>query len=151
MKYKLLFITMLLTTALFSQRDGERSGDRGQQIEGMRIAYLTKQMDLSPEDAQVFWPIFNKYEDKMKAMRGGERFKKMDTSAVSDSEAQNLYKKRLEMAEQKVKLTKEMVAELEQHLTPNQILSLLKAEDSFKKEVLTRVKQRMGERRHEEY
>ena len=116
----------------------------------MRVAYITKQMNLSEQDAQVFWPILNKYDAKMKDLRGDERPRKIDTTELSDAEAKALYNKRLDMAEQKVALTRQLVGELEQKMPSTQILAYLKAEDSFKKEVLSRVKQRMEGRRHEE-
>ena len=33
----------------------------GNRLEALKIAYITKKMDLSPEEAQKFWPIYNQY------------------------------------------------------------------------------------------
>jgi hypothetical protein len=35
----------------------------------MEVAYMTRELNLSSEDAQKFWPVFNKYRDEMKAVQ----------------------------------------------------------------------------------
>jgi len=32
-----------------------------EKLESLRIAFLTKQLNLSPEEAQGFWPVYNEY------------------------------------------------------------------------------------------
>ena len=64
-----------------------------------KIAYLTDKLDLSTQEAQKFWPIFNKYEDEMIAIR--DKMRPKDTTAeglpqrpdclkMTDNEAQNM-------------------------------------------------------------
>lgn len=33
-----------------------------QKLEALRIAFFTKQLNLSPQEAQKFWPVYNKYQ-----------------------------------------------------------------------------------------
>lgn len=51
---------------MFAQ-EGEQRG--GGQIKAYQIAFLTKKLDLTPEEAQRFWPVFNKYEDEIRITR----------------------------------------------------------------------------------
>lgn len=37
-------------------------------IESMEVAYLTRELNLTPEEAQKFWPAFNKYREEVKAV-----------------------------------------------------------------------------------
>ena len=60
MRYLLLITTMMLTISLSAQRGGERA-ERGEQIEQQRIAFITTELDLSVEEAQTFWPLYNDY------------------------------------------------------------------------------------------
>ena len=59
MKHIAFFIGTLLwfATAGFSQ-DKQKDGGR---LEAYKIAFLTKKLNLSIEEAQKFWPIYNKY------------------------------------------------------------------------------------------
>lgn len=45
--------------------------DRGSKAEAVQIAYLTKELDLSPEEAQKFWPVFNNYKQEIVQTRRG--------------------------------------------------------------------------------
>ena len=36
-------------------------------MQAMEVAYLTRELNLSPEDAQKFWPVFNKYREEVKS------------------------------------------------------------------------------------
>lgn len=52
-----------------------RPGPGVQRLEAMHIAYLTRELALTPEEAQQFWPVYNKYRKELK--------KALDQSAPS--------------------------------------------------------------------
>jgi hypothetical protein len=54
----LIFLTLLLNLPGMSQRPQQRQGGA---LEAMKIAFITKRLDLSPEEAERFWPVYNKY------------------------------------------------------------------------------------------
>jgi hypothetical protein len=39
---------------------------RGEKIQALKIAYITQVVKLTPEEAQSFWPVYNKYFDEVK-------------------------------------------------------------------------------------
>ncbi len=41
-------------------------GNQGEKIKALEIAYITKQLNLSSEEAEKFWPVFNKYRMEVK-------------------------------------------------------------------------------------
>jgi len=41
----------------------------GSRLEALKIAYLTKKLDLSTEEAQRFWPIYNQYTEEIRQTR----------------------------------------------------------------------------------
>ena len=55
---KRLFILLLacLTISLNAQ---EKKENRHDQIESQKIAFFTSELELTPEEAQLFWPIYN--------------------------------------------------------------------------------------------
>ncbi len=63
MKKYLLIVCLMAGTLL-----GARAQD-GERLEAIKIAFLTKKLDLSPEEAQRFWPIYNRYTDEIKSIR----------------------------------------------------------------------------------
>ena len=48
-----------------------QAGDnnRFNRIEAIKMAYITKQLNLSPDEAQKFWPVYNSYFDEIKKAR----------------------------------------------------------------------------------
>ena len=54
-------------TALFAQRD------RFKAIESEKVAYITKELKLTPTEAQKFFPIYNMYNNEMWALKKAKR------------------------------------------------------------------------------
>lgn len=66
MKRFLLILTFALSlmAPAMAQQDDPR--DAASRVQALKIAYLTKKLNLSPEEAQRFWPVYNKYEDEIR-------------------------------------------------------------------------------------
>lgn len=43
--------------------------DRLKKAEALQIAFLTKELGLTPEEAQKFWPIYNNYKAELRKAR----------------------------------------------------------------------------------
>src|SRR5580698_4287079 len=41
----------------------------GERLQSIEIAYLTKQLNLTPPEAEKFWPIYNQYKDEIRKTR----------------------------------------------------------------------------------
>lgn len=41
----------------------------GERVEALKIAYLTKKLNLTTEEAQKFWPVYNQYMSELKKAR----------------------------------------------------------------------------------
>ena len=62
MKRFLLLNFFVFTVFIGISQDGHR-------LEALKIAYITKNLDLSPEEAQKFWPVYNQYSAELKKAR----------------------------------------------------------------------------------
>jgi hypothetical protein len=68
MKRLTIILILSLPIAAFAQRPKDSlAGDR-KRLESMEIAYMTRELNLSPEESQKFWPVFNKYRDELKTI-----------------------------------------------------------------------------------
>src|SRR5579871_7036144 len=45
-----------------------QKGD-GHILEALKVAYITKKLDFSTEEAQRFWPVYNRYMDEIRSAR----------------------------------------------------------------------------------
>src|SRR4249919_3559348 len=62
MKRFLLFACLLMIGIKMQAQNGNR-------LEALKIAYITNKLNLSPEEAQKFWPIYNQYALELKVAR----------------------------------------------------------------------------------
>src|SRR5689334_16056018 len=71
MKKIFLLIAFILSLgfATFAQNFQRSGGGRPETVEAIKIAYFTKKLNLSPEEAQKFWPIYNLYFDEIRQVR----------------------------------------------------------------------------------
>jgi hypothetical protein len=71
---KLYFLFFLLGLGIFIQaqparpeKGDNRSADL-RKIQAMEMAFITKELNLSPDEAQKFWPLFNQYRSEIKGV-----------------------------------------------------------------------------------
>jgi hypothetical protein len=66
---KYLLITALFVGFLLPARAQDENKNDGGRIEALKIAYITRKLNLSTEEAQKFWPVYNKYTDEIRKMQ----------------------------------------------------------------------------------
>ena len=58
----------------YGKYDGEQENKRLQQIQSARIAFFTAEMELTPAEAEHFWPIYNKmWKEKESAHNAAQK------------------------------------------------------------------------------
>lgn len=60
-KYLLILFFVAGFTSVKAQ---DNPGDNAK-IEALKIAFISKKLDLTPEEAQKFWPVYNEYYKEM--------------------------------------------------------------------------------------
>ena len=62
----LIILSLALAIPSNAQRP-ERKAIRDK-IDAQHAAFVTKQLDLTPQEAKVFWPVFNEFQQKRQAL-----------------------------------------------------------------------------------
>jgi len=149
MRYLLLFLfgfACLNMSAQHRERGGKQQGPSQEKMEAHKIAFITNELDLSPEEAQVFWPIFNDYEEEKKAIRK-ERRPKANLEEVDEAQANELIKTHLENKSRSLALETEYVEKFKEVLPSKKVLQLIILERKFKEEVLKDLQRRLDRKR----
>lgn len=137
MKPIFLIITICLGLVFsgIAQDDGSKN-DGGGRLAALKIGYLTKKLNLSTDEAQKFWPIFNKYEDEIRGVRIEQRDKKI---AELDAE------------EKILTIRKRYNNEFTKALSSDKVNTFFRVEKEFnvsiQKELLERRQQRLDNRK----
>src|SRR5699024_12564748 len=96
----LLFYSMkismyrIIITAIFLfgtlHLTAQKASDDRQRIKSLKAAYITDQLNLSSEEAQQFWPIYNKYQQQRRSLYKREHDEIENLDHISEEEAQKL-------------------------------------------------------------
>ena len=67
MKKLLLILSVFVCVqTVIAQEDVNQSPEKKQQnIEALKVAFISKELELTPEEAQKFWPVYNQYSKEM--------------------------------------------------------------------------------------
>ena len=132
-------LAFLLTIVAMGQ---PRLNQKREQIKALKIAYITDELKLTPEEATKFWPLFNAYEEKQKSFRKERIRSFMDQSGTSnidkmtEKEAASILNDIENSEEDAYQNRKKFVASLKPILPATKILKLKKAEEGFNKKLL---------------
>ena len=149
MKYLLIMIAMLFTSGIVISQDPMNEmpplNDKiAAKIEAQKIAFITRFLDLTPEESQKFWPVYNEYSAKEKEMRPD--FKKRPKN-LTEEEANEMIDNFFENEQMRLNLIKNYYEKFKMILPAVKVVKLHFAERRFKEELLRRIKERREKRR----
>ena len=142
MKNIQLFAVALAAFALFSLNSNAQPKEHNNWHERMmseKIAFITSELDLSPEEAQVFWPVYNANWKKSEAARKeiNKSLKELNDAlkqepAVSDYDIKSLMNKYFKACEEEIKVNAESFEELSKVLPVNKAAKVFSLEEKFR-------------------
>lgn len=141
---KIIFISIILlsTFNLYAQKQ-----NRFERIKALKTAYITDKVGLTSQEAEKFWPIYNKYEKELHLLKVVERreiLQKLkdegDLETLSESDAKSLKNNILELRNEIFMKEQEKFKAIDKVLSAKKMIKLYGAEESFKKELLQRFK-----------
>ncbi len=143
MHYKLLHPTFLAIFLFLSLSANAQppEGKGGKRLEALRIAYITEKLQLTPQEAQSFWPVFNEYQAKLKEIRKQGKLESLDDNS-SDAEIEKATAAHFDAETRAITLQKEYFVQLKKVLPLKKIIKLLKAEHEFKNRLLEHLRKR---------
>ncbi|MFM7178722.1 MAG: hypothetical protein ACKOX5_04365, partial [Bacteroidota bacterium] len=114
-------------------------------IKAARVAYLSRELSLSPEEAEKFWPVYNQYDEQREDLRARIR-DLMDESRTrgysSDDKANAALDEMLSIREQELQLEKNFRKSMQGILPSRRLVVLHQAEREFQKELIRRIQDR---------
>lgn len=143
MKKILYILTFLLSLQVFAQGPD----DRMERIKALRVAFISDRLNLTPEEAQKFWPVFNAFDEKQMELQKQKRqlmfkLRPENASNLSEKESAQLMDED-EQLEDEIQNGKRQLVKNLQGILPNQkILMLRQLEIEFKQKLLEQIKNR---------
>ena len=145
---------LLMAVALFAQPQEQKRGEEQrkkdfERIQSEKIAFLTQELDLSPEEAQVFWPVYNQcWKDAREANK-----KKMEAfREMRGKKGESLTEKELEAKVdayiQAIKAANQVLIDsypkFKKVLPIQKVAKLYQAEEAFQQRMINNLRKHPG-------
>lgn len=142
----LVFTAIALIMGIFTgqaQHPGHQK-ERREEIKALRVAFITERLDLSVEQAQTFWPVYNMYEKKLHQLHM-QKHKQLKAFAdeneqLRPDEMTQASEEYVQSYQQMADLRKEYHQALKKVLPAEKVFLLYQAEFDFQKELLHKIR-----------
>ncbi|TSD67829.1 hypothetical protein FFF34_010705 [Inquilinus sp. KBS0705] len=110
----------------------------GKKLVAARNRFITQQLSLTDDEARKFWPLYNKYQQELTAVR---ILKRLNNSNAQANGADQVNKD-LEYDSQTLAIKKRYRDEFYKILPPEKVSELYKSESEFKDELIKQLSER---------
>ncbi|MBT8244585.1 MAG: hypothetical protein HKP48_07350 [Winogradskyella sp.] len=140
---KIITLTLLFI-GLLSFAQPPRNSKMRDRIKAQKTAFITEKLELTSDEAQKFWPIYNTYEEMTRKIKA-DYFKPIrkqmrQNSDISDAKANKFLNQMTEGEDKMHQAKQKLVNDLKTVITSKKIIRLKAAEDEFNKKLLERLR-----------
>lgn len=143
-----LSILVLSQHSVWAQRGEGNNKERWERYRSEKVAFLTTNLELTPEEAQQFWPVYNQMEKEKGEMHEKKRELEQRVRAaeetISDDEIIKLTREFASIEEKEGALSKKYNEEFLKILPPKKVLKLYKVEGEFRMHMFKKYRDRRG-------
>jgi hypothetical protein len=125
----------------------QRNASRRTEIDAYKVSYLKEKLELSPEEAKIFWPIYNAWTSEQTALRQERREKMIsfrkstEIEDLSDAQVQTLITNELNFKQRDLNIERKYYNKLKTSLPIKTVGKYYRAQETFKKELLSRYRE----------
>jgi len=135
---------IILTTISISLVQGQNPNM--EKLNAYKIAFFTKKMDLSSQEAEKFWPLYNEFQDKKFHIQQEKVFINrnfnQNGATMTDKELTEAGDKYISIEIQEASLSQEYHSRFKEILPPAKIIRLYQAENQYKLQLLNELQDR---------
>lgn len=148
MKYTHRIITAILILFSFSfvlnAQEGKGRQEHMEKFRSMKIAYFTENLELTPEEAEKFWPLYNDFETRKREVsrQRYRRSRNMDEelSNMTDQEAARMADDIIISRRKEVELSEAFHKDLKKIFPPKKVMKYYITEHQFREYMLRKLR-----------
>lgn len=148
MKIKNILPILLFLISFSFYAQSEKTDEKREKIKAYKVSFLTTELELTSNEAEKFWPIYNAFDDKQYELRHDKMkayWRKLDdgnVNSISEKEAATLLSQIESTDKELFVLRQKYIVNLKKVLSPKKILKLKKSEDDFNRKLLKQYKEK---------
>lgn len=138
--YTIIILGIFSFSGLHAQ---DRRGDNPEMFEKIKaekISFFTSKLDLTPSEAQAFWPVYNEFEKKRfdikRQIHDFERMPDEQFAKLSDTEIEKLTNDYIGSFEKEASLLKEYNKQFLKILPKKKVLLMYRTENEFRSHLI---------------
>lgn len=138
--HKYLFASLLcMVTILLAAQQPATKRDK---IEALRISFINEKVNFTAQEAQVFWPLYKEYNEKLESAKKSFRqyIKSIDFTTITDKDAEAYLAAELVQKQKEYEMYKEYFEKFKKILPIKKVALLRRAEEEFRKELIKSIK-----------
>lgn len=134
---------LLFSVTAMGQKERGRFEEAMAKMKAERVSFLTDKLQLTVEEAEKFWPVYNEYLSKREEMMFGKRermTRNFDPSQLSDEEMNKMLDDILDQEIKLAQLKKDYFIKLKEVLPVRKVLKLQRVEQEFMNHMLNQIR-----------
>ncbi len=149
MKKLALILFVLAQLPVYAQPKGEGAKAKKEKVEQLKIAYLTKHLELTTEESEKFWPVYNEMSTKLRD-NNKERMKiskelRDNLETLKEAEIKTKMEAILNTEQQEVNIKKEYSSKIAAIIGYKKSVKLVSLERQFRQELKKELEKRKSE------
>ena len=148
----LAVIGLFIYQGAFAQEPPALNQETMDKIKAARIALITERLELSPDQAERFWPIYREFSEERRGLREQMRDIRFQSKkeGLTDSEGKQLMEKAYQLKQRELNVEKKYADRLMKVISAQQLVSLRSAEQDFNRMIMRKIEQRQNQRMQRE-
>ena len=134
--FLLIILAVFSLTYLFAQERREMNPEMFEKIKAEKISFFTEKMNLTPAEAQTFWPVYNEFEKKrfdiQKEIHEFEHMPDEKYAILSDTEIEKMTNNYISSFEKEALLLKDYNKQFLKILPKKKVLTMYRTENEFR-------------------
>jgi Spy/CpxP family protein refolding chaperone len=145
-KYLFIIAVLLFSTHQISAQRGMQQGRQQdfEQVEAERIAFFTKYLELTAEEAKQFWPLYDDYRNQRNLLTHERqtlsRYFLQNQQNLPEEESEEIADKYIDLQVRESKLAEEFHKKFKEVISPKKVMRLYEAENAFRMQLLRRIR-----------
>ncbi|NCT09454.1 MAG: sensor of ECF-type sigma factor [Flavobacteriia bacterium] len=145
---KKIYITILMMLFLVISIKAQGRNESREKIKSLKIAYLTEQLNLTTNEAEKFWPIYNSFDQEQQELRIKQRSEihkvlkeRGEIDVMDEKEAEKLIMSKLAIDKLLFESQKEFIQKIKKIISYKKIIKLQMAEMEFGRKLMKKYHQ----------
>lgn len=148
-KFFALTLCLFASVLLFAQPQGKPDNDQRkkdwERLQAEKIAFITQELDLTPEEAQVFWPVYNQCWKEVLASHKASReafagIRGKQAEGLTDKEMEKKLDAYIQASTRSNQVLADWYPKFKQVLPIRKVSKLYQAEEAFQQRMINNLR-----------